>query len=133
MDDQEAAEFVRGFDVWRSQINAAAKRPGAISGTNTAEITDQASKTSTRGLGNVSVITPLRQPVLMWSRLVGRNSLKEMDRLLTSPEGVSMLVTLGKKPATSPAVQNAINTFLATGGALETAPDTPPNPAGIMQ
>ncbi len=134
MNTKDTAAYVKGFEQFRDIISAAAKRPATVGGTNSQQIIDNSSKTATRGLGNVSVITPLRQPALWWSRKVGANSLQEMDRLLSSPEGVKMLITLGSKPAMSPAAVAAVNTFMGAVGAETVAPSADPeqNPARVM-
>jgi hypothetical protein len=106
MNDADQASYVRGFENWIKMVNAASNRPGTVAGTTAQQIGEEAAKTATGHLGHVSVITPLRQPVLWWARQVGKNSMQEMDRLLSSPEGAKMLVEMGKNPVMS--TKNAV-------------------------
>ena len=79
-------------------------------------------------LGQVSVMTPIRQPALKWASVLEADALSTMDKLLTTPEGVATLVKLGKQPPKSHAAVRTMATFLGTNAAVQGGE---PNPPGI--
>lgn len=124
-------EFVRGFKNFMTVVTDAANRPASISGATGAELRKLAESGITRNLGQVSIITPLRQPALAWARWLEQDALSKMDELLTSPEGVAMLIQLGKSQPYSQKALTAIGTFLGTAAAT-TGNESGANPPGVM-
>ena len=120
------AQFVKGFKNFMQVVTDAARRPKSTQGVNVSDIREAASEGLTRRLGQFSVMTPIRQPALRWAKFLEADSLSTMDRLLTSPEGVAMLVKLGKQPPFSSAAVTTISTFLGTNAAVQ-AGETPAN------
>ena len=77
-------------------------------------------------LGQVSVMTPIRQPALKWASFLEADALSTMDKLLTTPEGVATLVKLGKQPPYSHAAVSTMATFLGTNAATQGGETNPP-------
>lgn len=106
--------YAKGFKNFMTVVAKASRRPGQVSGANTKDIVDEASSSLWGRLGQVSIMTPIRQPALAWSTFLRDDSLATMDRLLSSPEGVSTLILLGKQPKMNRAAQTALTSFFAT-------------------
>jgi hypothetical protein len=77
-------------------------------------------------VGQVSVVTPFRQPILKYVDWLRSDAYTAMDKLLTSPEGVDMLLKLSKQPPMSPGAQKAIAAFIGTETAVENSPGINP-------
>lgn len=114
MTKSETADYIKGFENMIKIFNAAAKRPAAFAGTSSKEVLETAGKGVFNRLGQFSIMTPLRQPMLAWSSLVQHNSLKEIDRLISSSEGMETLMKLGKAPEMSQIAANILATFMET-------------------
>jgi hypothetical protein len=111
MNATDTAAYIKGIENMSKIFKAASKRP-QVSGISSEAIEDTASQGLGRRLGQVSIMTPLRQPMLAWSALVGHKSLKAIDNLITSPEGMRKLVELGKQTPMSQASVNTLTTLL---------------------
>lgn len=121
------APYVKGFQAFMEIVSNAARRPGNVRGTTPGEITRNAGEGVGRHLGAVNFMTPLRQPLLAWSRWLEQDSLSAMDRLLTSPEGVDTLIKLGRQPRMSHTAISTMATFLGSSAAADNSPTiTPP-------
>jgi hypothetical protein len=118
------ATYVEGMQKFLKVVSQAARRPGTVQGVSEGGAAEIAGRTIANA-GGSTTINPLRNLMLRWSERLQADAYKEMDRLLTSPEGVDMLQTLAKKPALSPAAQTAIATFLGSGAAR--VDDPPPD------
>lgn len=118
-----AAPYVKGFEHFMEIVSDAARRPGNVRGTTPGAIVQNAGEGVGRHLGAVNFMTPLRQPLLAWSRWLEQDSLSAMDRLLTSPEGVDTLIKLGKQPRMSHTAISTMATFLGTSAAASNPPD----------
>lgn len=105
--------YVKGMEKFLKITSRAARRPGSIQGISAGDASDIASQTLATRNGQTTW-SPLRGLLIRWSERVNADAYKEMDRLLTSPEGVDMLQKLAKVPATSPLAQTAVATFLGT-------------------
>jgi hypothetical protein len=112
------AAYVKGFKNFMQVVTDAARRPRTARGVSPGDIREAASEGVTRRLGQFSVMTPIRQPALRWAKFLESDALSTMDRLLTSPEGVAMLVRLGRQPPYSHAAASTIATFLGTNAAV---------------
>lgn len=111
-----------GMERLIDHIESAAKRPSKVQGISAQEL-DQASRNRvTSGVGNFSMVQPIRQPFRAIDDWLHRDAYSFMDKLLTSPEGVDMLRKMGQKPIMNKAVADSISTFLAVEAA-ETNPD----------
>jgi hypothetical protein len=108
--------YVEGVTKFLKVASMAARRPGTVQGVSEGGAAEIAGRTIANAGGSTTV-NPLRNLMLRWSERLQADAYKEMDRLLTSPEGVDMLQTLAKKPALSPAAQAAISTFLGANAA----------------
>jgi len=104
----ETANFVKGFKNFMTIVADLSNRPARAGGVSRSAIEEKAQSGLTRNIGQVSIITPLRQPALAWARHLEQDALSTIDRLMTSPEGVRTLVELGK---TRPFSQKALTTF----------------------
>src|SRR6187455_158097 len=111
--------YASGFRRFMNIVSRAANRPETVTGTGHAEIMKKAAGNIFQRMGQVSIIQPLRQPALAYATLLKNNSLETIDRLLNSPEGISMLVQLGKQPRLNQASQAAIATFLSTNANIQ--------------
>lgn len=118
----EVTDYVKGFENMLKVFKAASKRPGNVSGVSSEEIVDAASVGVGRRLGQVSIMTPLRQPMLAWSAMVGHNSLKAIDNLITSPEGMRKLIEMGKQTPMSQLSVNTLATLLETAASVGATP-----------
>jgi hypothetical protein len=66
-------------------------------------------------------MTPLRQPALFWARMLESDALKKMDELLTSPQGVDMLIKLGKAQKIGTLEATAMGTFLGSTAEMQSS------------
>jgi len=105
--------YVKGMENFLKVTSMAARRPGRVQGLSAGDASDVAGQTLATRNGQTTW-SPLRGLLIRWSERVNADAYKEMDRLLTSPEGVDMLQKLAKVPATSPLAQTAVATFLGT-------------------
>lgn len=122
------AQYVKGFKHFMEIVSDAARRPGSVRGVTPGEVKEMASEGVFKRLGQVSVMTPIRQPALKWASFLEADALSTMDKLLTTPEGVATLVKLGKQPPKSHAAVTTMATFLGTTAAVQGGE---PNPPGI--
>jgi len=113
------APYVKGFKRFMEIVSDAARRPGSVRGVTPDEVKEMASEGMTKHVGQVSVITPIRQPALRWAMFLEADALSAMDKLLTTPEGVATLVKLGKQPPRSHAAVSTMATFLGTNAAAQ--------------
>ena len=120
--------YVKGFKNFMEIVSDAARRPGSVRGVTPGEVKEMASEGVFKRLGQVSVMTPIRQPALKWASFLEADALSTMDKLLTTPEGVATLVKLGKQPPKSHAAVTTMATFLGTNAAVQGGE---PNPPGI--
>lgn len=113
------APYVKGFKHFMEIVSDAARRPGSVRGVTPGEVKEMASEGVFKRLGQVSVMTPIRQPALKWASFLEADALSTMDKLLTTPEGVATLVKLGKQPPKSHAAVTTMATFLGTNAAVQ--------------
>lgn len=123
--DEEA--YAKGFQNLMTYISKVSRRPGTVSGTSTSNILDKAENSIFGRLGQFSLLTPIRQPALRWATFLKDDSLKTIDHLLNSPEGVSTLVILGKQPNMNKTAQTALASFFAANANIMAN-----NPSGIQ-
>lgn len=110
-----------GFSRFMKIVSHASFRPAPVSGGTQMGIIKTAEKHLGSRIGGFTIISPLRQPMLMMSDKLRRDSFTTMDQLLNSPEGISMLVQLGKSPTMGHKTQTALATSLATLNNLSTS------------
>lgn len=120
------ASYVKGFKHFMEIVSDAARRPGSVRGVTPGEVKEMASEGVFKRLGQVSVMTPIRQPALKWASFLEADALSTMDKLLTTPEGVATLVKLGKQPPYSHAAVSTMATFLGTNAATQGGETNPP-------
>jgi hypothetical protein len=120
------APYVKGFKHFMEIVSDAARRPGSVRGVTPGEVKEMASEGVFKRLGQVSVMTPIRQPALKWASFLEADALSTMDKLLTTPEGVATLVKLGKQPPKSHAAVTTMATFLGTNAAAQGGESNPP-------
>lgn len=120
------AQYVKGFKNFMEIVSDAARRPGSVRGVTPGEVKEMASEGVFKRLGQVSVMTPIRQPALKWASFLEADALSTMDKLLTTPEGVATLVKLGKQPPKSHAAVTTMATFLGTNAAVQGGESNPP-------
>lgn len=118
--------YVKGFKHFMEIVSDAARRPGSVRGVTPGEVKEMASEGVFKRLGQVSVMTPIRQPALKWASFLEADALSTMDKLLTTPEGVATLVKLGKQPPYSHAAVTTMATFLGTNAATQGGETNPP-------
>lgn len=121
---KDETAYIKGFRNFMEIVSDASRRPGTVRGVTPGEVREMASEGVFKRLGQVSVMTPIRQPALKWASFLESDALGTMDKLLTSPEGVATLVKLGKQPKQSQAALTAMATFLGTSAAT-TGGNTP--------
>ena len=120
------AQYVKGFKNFMEIVSDAARRPGSVRGVTPGEVKEMASEGVFKRLGQVTVMTPIRQPALKWASFLEADALSTMDKLLTTPEGVATLVKLGKQPPKSHAAVTTMATFLGTNAAVQGGETNPP-------
>lgn len=111
--------YVKGFKNLMRLAGDFERRPAPVGGASAASLEDTAAQHITRNLGQISVVTPLRQPALYFARLVKSGVLSDVDRWLTTPEGAATLAKLGKQPYMSPGWTKTLQTLMATTAASQ--------------
>jgi len=105
--------YVKGMENFFKTVSAASRRPGSVGGVGSGGVAEVAGKTVATPNGN-TIINPFRNILARWSERLQADAYSEIDRLLTSPEGVATLKQLAKQPPMSAAAQNTISTYLGT-------------------
>lgn len=108
-----AATYVKGVENFSKVIGMAARRPAVVQGVNEAALDAIASgnpvsvagRTRTGLFGNLA---------MRWNEALRADAYREMDRLLTSSEGVDMLKKLAAGNPKDPKLQAIVNTYLGT-------------------
>ena len=121
-------ETLQALPKFLQYVGMAVERPSTTGGMTATNIGGMEGASAVGRLGHVSTITMLRQPILSYTDMLGRNTRKEIDRLLSSPEGIKMLYTLGQTSPWSAAGQAAMKTFFASTVAAQGTP----KPTGII-
>jgi hypothetical protein len=94
--------------------SAAARRPSPVAGVTPSGL-EEASRSATLGrLGNFSFIQPFRLVSKGINDALHADAYGFMDKMMSTPEGVDMLIRLGKQPVMSKAAVDTLATFLAT-------------------
>jgi hypothetical protein len=105
---KEDEAYAKGFMDFMHTVARAASRPGTVAGTNKASIEALAETSVGKNIGQVSIITPFRQPMLAYARFLKSDALTTMDKMLTDPDQVANLILLGKQPTMNQTAQKAI-------------------------
>lgn len=108
-------------------VALAAERPSSTGGITGQGISELAKSSIFGRMGQVSVMTPLRQPIIAYVERLGSNTKAELDRLLTTPEGLRMLHTLSKTSPRSDTGRKAIELFLSTNAAAQSGTELSPD------
>lgn len=116
-------DLVRGAETFFDYIGRAARRPTTAEGVSGDALRRAAEGSLFGKVGQISIITPLRQPVLKWVDFLRSDAYSAMDKLVTSPEGVDMLIKLGKDPKMGPGAVKAMSTFLGTAASADNSPE----------
>lgn len=103
-----------GMKHMLSYVAAAARRPGPVAGTSPAELAQASRSGALRSAGNFTVLQPFRQVAKRLNDALNADAYSFMDRALNTPEGVELLIKMGKLPPHSPAASQALATFLGT-------------------
>lgn len=111
--------YVKGFDGFMRVVSDASRRPSSISGTSPAALREISNEGVWKHLGHVSVMTPLRQPALYFSRMLESKVLGHVDKWLTTPEGARMLQQLGTQKPGSPAWLRVLNSGLGVNADVQ--------------
>jgi len=118
---EQARDLTHGFAQYMSILALAAPSQG-MRDIRLSQIRENLGASVFRHIGQVSVITPLRQPALAWVRHVEGNTVREMSRLLTDPDAVEELIALARTPITSHRAMGVI--VQRIGGILGISQDT---------
>lgn len=113
-----------GMMNFMKTVSMAARRPGSVQGVSTSGARAIAGESVATASG-ATITNPVRNVMQRWSMRLQANAYREMDRLLTSPEGIDTLQKLAKVPPMSPAAQNLMATFLGTEAATNAGGDPP--------
>ena len=100
MSGEQADQLTHGFTQYMTILALAAPTQG-FKDIRLAELRNALGASMFRHLGQVSVITPLRQPALAWVRFVEGNTVQAMSELMTDPDKVEDLIKLANTPVTS--------------------------------
>lgn len=106
-------EALQGLPKFLNYVAMAVDRPSTTAGVTASEIAGMEAESAVGRIGHVSKLTWLRQPILAYTARLSSNTRAEVDRLLSSPEGIQMLYELSRtSPWTEPG-QRAITAFIA--------------------
>jgi hypothetical protein len=111
--------LVDGAEQFFNYLGQLSRRPSSVGGIGGQDFRRLAEDSLFGKLGQVSVVTPLRQPVLKYVDWLRSNSYKAMDDLVNTPEGIDMLQKLAKSSTIGPAQATAMATFLSTANQMD--------------
>lgn len=104
--------IVDGMQNFFTYLGQAARRPKSVTGMTSTDIEQTAKQSVIGNIGQVSVVTPLRQPIIKYVDWLLSDSYKAMDKLWTTPEGLATLQKWAAGPGASPALIASTATLL---------------------
>jgi hypothetical protein len=113
--------LITGWDRARTVLSDLTKRPNTISSIDEREAAIAAQGAASRVLSRFGVFVGIRNQGERLGEVLSRNAYEAMSEMLTTPEGVDMLIKLSRTPARSHAAVTALSTFLGTNAALNDA------------
>jgi len=113
---EDPKAYAKGFKNFMKIVAKASRRPQELSATGA--VKDIADEGIGKHASVISILMPLRQPLLAWGRALEKDAISTMDKLLTSPDGALNLVLLGKQPHFNKTAANVISTMLGTNASV---------------
>lgn len=115
-------EVIRGLENLHSIARAMKSTPGSVSGLSPADLKRIGGGSATANLVRVASFLPMNRAGEAIERAVLGETLAKFDDILTSPEGATMLIKLGKVPVMSRQAQVILGTFGGTAANTEGLP-----------
>lgn len=113
-----ASTYVKGMENFAKVIGMAANRPATVQGMSERAL-DAAASGSAVSVNNRVRTGPIGNLAARWNEALKADAYREMDRLLTSPEGVDMLKKLAAGDPVNPKMQAVVNSYLGTQADLQ--------------
>lgn len=118
---QDPDTYAKGFETVMRLASLAKQRPGSVSGISPSELSSMLGDNVFRKIGNLSLMTPLRQPALYLANVLESGALKNLDKWVTTPEGARTMAKLGKVEPYGDAWLTIMATGMATGTSASNA------------
>lgn len=119
--DLPEVEMVRGFENFVQITRGLASRPDKVGGLNWKDVAQAGGKSQLADVARVYGFLPFEKVARGIEDRTLAKTFTEFDRILTTPEGAQLLLTLSKTPIMSNKAIAALATFGGTAGAV--APD----------
>lgn len=100
---------IRGFTKLLNSASQMQIRPSSIRGASASELHNTLQNNVLSRIGAINFMTPLRQPALFAARTMESSILKDVDRWITTPEGLREMARLGQQVPGSPAWTKSTN------------------------
>jgi len=113
------ASFLNGVQNMMKYVSAAARRPGPVAGTSPQQLEEASRSRIFGGIGNFSMMQPVRQPFKAIDDALNHDAYSFMDKLLNTPEGVDVLIKMGKEPTVSKTTAQSLATVVGTATGAE--------------
>ena len=113
------ASLLNGMQNMMKYVSAAARRPGPVAGTSLQQLEEASRSRIFGGIGNFSMMQPIRQPFKAINDALNHDAYSFMDKLLNTPEGVDVLIKMGKEPTVSKTTAQSLATVVGTAAGTE--------------
>lgn len=113
------ASLLNGMQNMMKYVSAAARRPGPVAGTSPQQLEEASRSRIFGGIGNFSMMQPIRQPFKAIDEALNHDAYSFMDKLLNTPEGVDVLIKMGKEPTVSKTTAQSLATVVGTAAGAE--------------
>jgi len=113
------ASLLNGMQNMMKYVSAAARRPGPVAGTSPRQLEEASRSRIFGGIGNFSMMQPVRQPFKAIDDALNHDAYSFMDKLLNTPEGVDVLIKMGKEPTVSKTTAQSLATVVGTAAGTE--------------
>jgi len=113
------ASLLNGMQNMMKYVSAAARRPGPVAGTSPQQLEEASRSRIFGGIGNFSMMQPVRQPFKAIDDALNHDAYSFMDKLLNTPEGVDVLIKMGKEPTISKTTAQSLATVVGTAAGAE--------------
>lgn len=124
---QDPAEVIRGLESLRQLSTAMKSRPGAVGGVSPEDLRDLGGNSSLATATKMIGMIPFSHAASKMENLTLGKTLSQLDTILTSPDGVNMLIKLGKVPVMSAKAKVILGTMgSVAGNPPALSPDNPP-------
>lgn len=115
------AEALRGLDNFAKIVKAASSQPDQLGGMTKQQIIEMAEKHHGANFVRIFGFLPFERMARNLESATMTNTLREMDKLITTPEGLKILAELSRQPVMS---RQALALAATAGGVLSQVPKT---------